>query len=50
MYFNAEIFSDILSVHKDSETEFEISSEGIARIRFETKEYISLYYLVAKKG
>ena len=50
MYFNAEIFADILSANKDCPTELEISSEGIARIKFETKEYISLYYLVAKKG
>lgn len=50
MHFNAEIFADILSANKDCPTELEISSEGIARIKFETKEYISLYYLVAKKG
>jgi len=50
MHFNAEIFADILSANKDCPTEFEISSEGIARMKFETKEYVSLYYLVAKKG
>jgi len=50
MYFNADIFSDILLANKDCTTELEISSEGIARIKFETKEYMALYYLVAKKG
>lgn len=49
MYFNADIFADILSANKDSEAELEISSEGIGRIKFNTKEYNSLYYLVAKK-
>lgn len=49
MYFNAEIFADILSANKDCEAELEISSEGIGRIKFQTKEYSSVYYLVAKK-
>lgn len=50
MYFNADIFADILSANKDCESELEISSEGIGRIKFNTKEYKSLYYLVAKKS
>lgn len=50
MYFNAEIFADILSANKDVETTLEISSEGLARIKYETKEYKAEYFLVAKKG
>jgi hypothetical protein len=49
MFFNAVIFSDIMSANKGSDSMFEISTEGLARIKYETKEYNSTYYLVAKK-
>lgn len=49
-FFNSELFSDILSANKGVEAEFEVSSEGLARIKFETREYTALYYLVAKKN
>ncbi len=49
MFFNARILAEIISANKGVEAEFEISSEGLAKIKFETKEYSALYYLVAKR-
>jgi hypothetical protein len=49
MFFNALIFSDILVANKGMDSMFEISNEGLARIKYETKEYNATYYLVAKK-
>ncbi len=50
LFFNAPLLSEILSANKGVDAEFEISNEGLARIKFETKEYSALYYLVAKKS
>lgn len=50
LFFNASLLSEILSANKGVDAEFEISNEGLARIKFETKEYLALYYLVAKKN
>lgn len=50
LFFNAPLLSEILSANRGVDAEFEISAEGLARIKFETKEYSALYYLVAKKS
>lgn len=50
LFFNAQLLAEILSANKGVEADFEISNEGLARIKFETKEYSALYYLVAKKN
>jgi hypothetical protein len=50
LFFNASLLSEILSANKGVDAEFEISNEGLAKIKFETKEYSALYYLVAKKN
>jgi len=47
--FNAKLLSEILMANKGVETNIEISNDGLAKLKFETKEYSAVYYLVAKK-
>ena len=46
--FNANLFKDVLEANKECESAvLEVSSEGLARIKFNVNDYESTYYLVA---
>ena len=46
--FNANLFKDVLEANKECDSAtLEVSSEGLARIKFNVNDYESTYYLVA---
>ena len=46
--FNANLFKDVLEANKECESAvLEVSTEGLARIKFNVNDYESTYYLVA---
>ena len=46
--FNANLFKDVLEANKECEAAvLEVSSEGLARIKYNVNDYESTYYLVA---
>jgi ribosome maturation factor RimP len=46
--FNANLFKDVLEANKECDSAtLEVSSEGLARIKFNINDYESTYYLVA---
>ena len=46
--FSANLFKDVLEANKECESAtLEVSSEGLARIKFNMNDYKSTYYLVA---
>ena len=47
--FNANLFRDVLVANKECESAtLEVSSQGLARIKFKIDEYDATYYLVAE--
>ena len=47
--FNANLFRDVLVANKECESAtLEVSSQGLARIKFKIDEYAATYYLVAE--
>ena len=47
--FNANLFRDVLVANKECESaKLEVSSQGLARIKFKIDEYDATYYLVAE--
>lgn len=48
LFFNADLFKEVLLANKEADAEFLISKEGLGKIVYDTKEYKAIYYLVAK--
>jgi len=48
LLFNANLVKEILAANKGIDANFEISKEGLGRIKYDTKEFKAIYYLVAK--
>jgi hypothetical protein len=48
MSFNADMIKSVLSANKESEAQFEISKEGLARMQFKTEFFETTYFFVAK--
>jgi len=44
--FSAKLFKEILNANADATGVLEVSSKGLAKVTFSTKEYSSTYYLV----